>query len=176
MLRIRPYKTKDAIHIQTWIRDAKEHALWCANLMEYPMSEERLQAMHDEYSSQGEGCMFTALNTEGDPVGFFVIMRANYEINNAHLGFILIDPALRGQGYGKEMVHMAVRYCFYMLSTVSVTLKVYDINTSAHRCYQAVGFKTVTHNDQSLVFEGESWGTQDMIIIKKRYKQKGEFK
>lgn len=176
MLRIRPYKTTDAASIQNWIKNPREHALWCANLMDYPITDERMAAMHAEYNAQGEGGLFTGLNASGTPVGFFAVMRADYKINNAHLGFIIIDPAQRGQGYGKEIVHMAVRYCFYMLFTTSVTLKVYDMNEIAYRCYQTVGFKNVTHNDRSLVFEGESWGTQDMIIIKKGYKVKGEFK
>lgn len=176
MLRIRPYKSIDATSIQTWISDTKEHALWCANIMEYPITQERLDAMQTEYNSKNEGCMFTALNAVGNPIGFFAVMKVHYELNGAHLGFIIIDPALRGQGYGQELVHMAVRYCFYMLSTTSVTLKVYDINETAHRCYKAVGFIDVTHNDKSLVFEGESWGTRDMIITKNKYKLKGEFK
>lgn len=176
MLRIRPYKTTDAASIQNWIKTPKEHALWCANLMEYPITQERMAAMHAEYSAQGEGGLFTVLNIAGIPVGFFAVMKADYKINNAHLGFILIDPAQRGQGYGTEMMHMAVRYCFYMLLTTSVTLKVYDINEAARRCYQKVGFKSVTHNDRSLVFQGENWAAQDMIIIKKAYKLKGAFK
>ena len=174
MIRIRPYKTTDAASIQGWISNTKEHALWCANLIKYPVSQEQLETMHSKYNAQGEGGMFTALNTEGKPIGFFVVMRADYKTNNAHLGFIIIDPALRGQGYGKELVHMAVRYCFCMLHTASVTLKVYDINEVAHRCYRTVGFIDVTHNNKSLVFEGENWGTHDMIVTKKKYKRKGE--
>lgn len=174
MLRIRSYKTKDADKIQGWIRNTKEHALWCANLIDYPLTQERLNAIHTQYISEGEGGLFTALNPDGTPVGFFAVMRADYKINNAHLGFIIVDPALRGRGYGKQLVQMAVRYCFCMLLTTSVTLKVYDMNEAAHRCYLAVGFTDVSHNKQSLVFEGESWGTQDMIITKKKFKLKGE--
>ena len=174
MLRIRPYKTKDAQSIQTWIKSAKEHALWCANLIDYPLTQQGLDDMLAQYNTSGEGGMFTALSGDGKPVGFFTVMRADYKTNNAHLGFIIVDPALRGQGYGADLVHMAVRYCFCMLLTASVTLKVYDINEAAHRCYHSVGFTDVTHNKQSLVFEGESWGTHDMIITKKKYKRKGE--
>lgn len=174
MLRIRPYKTKDAEKIRGWIKDAKEHALWCGNLIDYPLTQERLNTMHTQYNSGGEGGMFTALNREGIPVGFFAIMHTDYKINNSHLGFIIVDPELRNRGYGRQMVQMAVRYCFCMLFTSSVTLKVYDINEAAHRCYRAAGFADVTHNDQALVFEGENWGAHDMIIIKKKFKLKGE--
>lgn len=174
MLRIRPYKTNDAEKIQGWIRNAEEHALWCANLIEYPLNQQRLNAMHTQYCSKGEGGMFTALNQEGMPVGFFAVMRADYKTNNAHLGFIIVDPELRGRGYGKQLVQSAVRYCFCMLFTSSVTLKVYDNNEPAHHCYRAVGFTDVRHNDRSLVFEGKNWGTYDMIIIKKKFRLKGE--
>jgi len=174
VLRIRPYKTKDAESIQTWIRTKEEHALWCANLIDFPLTEERMEVMRHEYNQHGEGGMYTALNTEGVPVGFFAVMRADYKTNNAHLGFIVVAPELRGHGYGKEIVHKAVHYCFCILSMSSVTLKVYDVNKAAYYCYQAVGFVDVTHNDRTLVFEGESWGSKDMIIKRSKYTRKGE--
>ena len=45
-MRLRPYiHSKDYDYIQNWITDERTHALWCANLIPYPMTEEKLQSV-----------------------------------------------------------------------------------------------------------------------------------
>ncbi len=168
MLRIRPYRSADGAAIQKWIRDEREHALWCANLIEYPPSAEALNRKRQEMETAGDGAMFTALDRSGAPVGFFAVMSLERLTNNAHLGFIVVEPDLRGKGVGLHMVSLAVRYCFELLSAGSITLKVYDQNEAARKCYKAAGFVEVTHNDRSLVFGDEQWGTWDMILTRRR--------
>ncbi len=167
-MRIRPYRSKDAASIKSWIRNETEHALWCANLFDYPLTTEALESKRAQMDDQTDGSLFTALDAKGAPIGFFAVMRADYTTNNAHLGFIIIAPDLRGAGLGMEMVRLAVHYCFNLLAVASVTLKVYDSNEKAHKCYKAIGFSDVSHNDKSLVFQGEKWGTWDMIITRRK--------
>ncbi len=169
MLRIRPYRSADGAAIQQWIRDEREHALWCANLIEYPPSAEALDRKRQEMEAAGDGAMFTALDRSGAPIGFFAVMSLELMTNNAHLGFIVVDPGLRGTGVGLQMVRLATRYCFELLSAGSITLKVYDQNEAARKCYQAAGFSEVTHNEKSLTFGDEQWGTWDMILTRKRH-------
>lgn len=38
-MRIRPYQNKDFDIISQWITDERSHALWCANLMTYPLEK-----------------------------------------------------------------------------------------------------------------------------------------
>ena len=168
MLRVRPYRSADAAAIQTWIRDEREHALWCANLIDYPPSALSLEQERSSLDAEGDGTMFTALDPTGIPVGFFAVMRLETRINNAHLGFIIVDPAMRSKGIGRRMVQLAVGYCFELLAADSITLKVYDQNDAARKCYKAAGFVDVAHNDKSLMFGKEKWGTWDMIITRKR--------
>jgi RimJ/RimL family protein N-acetyltransferase len=171
MLRVRPYRSADAAAIQTWIRDEREHALWCANLIDYPPSVDALDRKRMALDAEGYGTMFTALNAADIPVGFFAVMRLETRINNAHLGFIIVDPAMRGKRIGRHMVQLAAGYCFHLLGADSITLKVYDQNEAARKCYKAAGFVDVAHNDKSLMFGKEKWGTWDMIITRKRSKR-----
>src|SRR5665647_20336 len=103
MLRIRPYKYKDANAIPSWIKDEIEHAFWCANLFKYPLTVEDFENKRIELDSKDDSIFFTALDKNGIQVGLFSVMHFDYIINNAHLGFIILDPNFRGKGYGQEM-------------------------------------------------------------------------
>ena len=44
-MRIRPYiPDKDYEYVSKWIDDERTHALWCANLLPYPMTQ---KSFHD---------------------------------------------------------------------------------------------------------------------------------
>jgi len=38
-MRIRPYQNKDFNTISQWITEERSHALWCANLIPYPLEK-----------------------------------------------------------------------------------------------------------------------------------------
>lgn len=38
-MRIRPYQNKDFNTISPWITEERSHALWCANLIPYPLEK-----------------------------------------------------------------------------------------------------------------------------------------
>lgn len=43
-MRLRPYiHSKDYDYIHSWVTDERTNALWCANLVPYPMTAEKLQ-------------------------------------------------------------------------------------------------------------------------------------
>lgn len=42
-MRLRPYiHSKEYEYLHKWITDERTHALWCANLVPYPMTAEKL--------------------------------------------------------------------------------------------------------------------------------------
>ena len=44
-MRIRPYiESRDFASLETWIEDEKIHALWCADLIPYPVTKENFHA------------------------------------------------------------------------------------------------------------------------------------
>lgn len=45
-MRIRPYiENKDYKYIEKWIGDEKNHGLWCANLIPYPIIKQNLHVL-----------------------------------------------------------------------------------------------------------------------------------
>ena len=48
-MRLRPYiATKDYHTITQWIDDDRVHALWCANLIPYPITKESLNKLLEQ--------------------------------------------------------------------------------------------------------------------------------
>ena len=47
-MRIRPYQNKDFNTILQWITEERSHALWCANLIPYPLEKKGFDALLQE--------------------------------------------------------------------------------------------------------------------------------
>ena len=164
MLRLRPFKMSDAAHLINWMRDERSFKMWSADKFQYPLSEEQLKAYKEMYEADEFGWIFVALDEKGIPVGHFLMRMADYEKNSVHLGFIIVDPNIRGRGYGIEMVSLGVKYAFEILKVKRVTLGVFDTNPSAEACYKKVGFVTETYHKDVFSHEDEKWGIFNMAI------------
>ena len=75
------------------------------------------------------------------PAGFFTLRRPEPEKDELRFGFVILDPALRGRGLGKEMLRLAMEYAVRELKASRITLGVFANNPSARACYEAVGFR-----------------------------------
>ena len=161
MIRLRPYKTKDAYSIVNWISQREEFFLWCADLIDYPFNIESMNKLSDEFDKDDKGCLVTAIDNSGVPVGFAALSKADFESNNVHLGFVLVDNNLRGQRMGIQLIESVKKYCFDILNFDSITLKVFSNNTAAVKCYLSCGFnetsrQTVNFSSMNKQYEGIS--------------------
>jgi len=169
MLRLRPYKSCDAKYIVNWIDNEEDFVKWCANKITYPLTEESMKETKESFENNEKGWLFTALDEKGAPVGFIAMMNANYENESIHVGFVITDSSKRNNGFGKQMVNQAIRYAFEILNMSRVTLKVFDNNPSAHRCYQNVGFVDEKYLKNGFPYKDKMWGCYDMAIAKSLY-------
>lgn len=164
MIRLRPYKSSDAEYLIHWIKDERVFSMWCADRFTYPLTEEQLQKYKENYDNDEHGWIFTALNETGSPVGHLLMRAADYENQSVHLGFIVVNPDCRGQGYGKEMVSLAVNYAFEILKVKRVTLKVFENNRTARQCYQSCGFRDEAYHKDKFLYKEEKWSGYDMVV------------
>lgn len=58
-------------------------------------------------------------------------------------GFIIVDPEIRGKGYGKAMIQQGLKFAFQIYGAKKTSLGVFENNLSAYYCYKAVGFLDV---------------------------------
>jgi len=164
-MRIRPYLDKDFDNISQWITDERSHALWCANLIPYPLEKKSFDNLLQQMAERfGDGA-FVATTDEGRVIGFFCYS-VNLNTNEGMLKFIVIDSSLRNSGYGCEMLKLAMKYAFEISKVDAVHLNVFPENLGAKKCYQKVGFIERTLTENAFRFKEKSWGKCNMVITR----------
>ena len=158
MLRLRPYKKDDADAVVSWSKDARSFYQWSAGVMgDYPITLER-------FSFVDSLMAFTALDEE-KTIGFFALRNPGGKIDELRIGFVILDPKLRGLGKGKEMLKLAVKYAFEIYGAKRVSLGVFENNEPAYHCYKAAGFEDVILEEtETYKVLNEEWKCKEMAI------------
>ena len=156
MLRLRPYRNSDAETIVKWLGDERAFRQWCADRYDhYPINA---GDMNNYYQAAEEIFPMTVVDDRGI-VGHVTLRFADPERREIRLGFVIVDPAERGKGRGRELVQLAARYAIILLGAEKVSLAVFEDNTQAYTCYLAAGFRDVTEQTsrESYSVLGEDW-------------------
>ena len=158
MLGLRPYKREDADTILSWSQDERVFYQWSAGIMgKYPITRE-------EFGFVESLMAFTAFDENG-AVGFFTLRNPGGKTDELRMGFVIVDPGRRGCGTGKEMLSLGLRYAFDIYGARKVSLRVFENNEPAYRCYKAAGFKdAVPDRAESYPIMGEEWKCREMIL------------
>lgn len=164
-MRIRPYLNKDFDMISQWITDERTHALWCANLVAYPLEKKGFDDLLQQMEERFGDSPFVATTDDGKVVGFFCFS-VDLNTNEGMLKFVVVDNSIRNKGYGCEMLKLAVKYAFDIAKADAVHLNVFSENLGAKKCYQKVGFKERTLTENAFSFKDELWGRCNMIITR----------
>jgi len=168
-MRIRPYiESKDYAYIEKWIDDEKIHALWCANLIPYPITRENLHKFLEKSAIDWTDSAYVAMEGNGKIIGFFCYS-INVDDNTGFLKFIIVDRNKRGMGCGKEMLQLALQYAFYITGVNLVQLNVFEENTVAKHCYEKIGFIEESVSNGVFQYKDELWSRCHMIIEKSSF-------
>jgi len=106
---------------------------------------------------------FTAIDDEGKIVGHIMLRNPDPSKTVIRFGFVIVDDRLRGKGYGKQMLQLAIQKATNEFGAKKITLGVFDNNPSAFHCYESVGFK-ITGSDTYLI-DGKEWTEKEMELI-----------
>ena len=156
MLRLRPYKKDDAETIMSWIKDEKAFYKWTAGILgEYPISVEQFNAVSNLMA-------FTAID-DNEIIGFFTMRRPNEFFEELRFGFAIVDSEKRGQGYGKKMLELGLKYAKEIFGATKVSLGVFENNKSAYFCYKVIGFEDVSQDEnEKYTVMGEEWNCLEL--------------
>ena len=165
-MRLRPYKPCDGDVIASWLTDEQTFAMWSAYRYQYPMTGEQFNARLDCARDNPCEFMMTALNDDGEPVGYFLLRNADWELNSVHMGFIVVNAGRRGKGYGTQMLTLAKHFCFDILGMERITLGVFEPNERARRCYERLGFTPYAVEDADFEYRGQRWKVIEMECLK----------
>lgn len=167
MLRLRPYKACDAAAIVSWSEDEAAFRRWSADRFPaYPITAEDLNQHYDAMDGSDSFFEFAAFDDSG-PLGHLIMRFTDDEKTTLRFGFVIVDPRKRGQGYGREMMNLAVRYAFDFLKVKKITLGIFENNLPAYRCYRAAGFRETPDCGTTWYTIGtENWKCIEMIQTK----------
>lgn len=165
MLRLRPYKNCDAEYIVKWIPDEFAFRQWCADRYEhYPICAADINRQYSELADADNFYEMTAFD-EGGIVGHLIMRFTDEQKSILRFGFVIVDNTKRGQGYGKEMLRLSLKYAFEILKVKKVTLGVFENNPSAYGCYKSVGFtEVVTEEPEYYHVLGQDWKCVEMEL------------
>jgi len=105
---------------------------------------------------------FTAIDDDGHVVGHIMLRYPDPSKTVIRFGFVIIDDRLRGKGYGKQLLQLAIQEAIHKFGAKKITLGVFDNNPSALHCYESVGFKVISTD--SYFIDGEEWTEKEMGI------------
>lgn len=144
MLRLRPCKPADVDILLSWWegKDRDIFLKWSAGKFSYPLTREQLEDYYETWvQKENNGWIMTALDEEGRMAGQLLMRLADYKTETIRFGFIVVDPKVRGQGYGHQMITLALKYAGEILGMKTVTLGVFENNLQARNCYESAGFR-----------------------------------
>ena len=139
---LRNYKKEDAPIVAGWLRSEEELYKWSADRFnKFPLSGEDINENYAPQLETGRFIPLTAIDDNGEAVGHFIIRYPRDDDDSSvRFGFVIIDPALRGKGYGKELLRLGTEYVKKNLNATRIDLGVFENNESARHCYEAAGF------------------------------------
>lgn len=165
-MRLRPYiACKDFDEIKNWISDERTHAMWCANLIHFPIDQDNFEAVINEFAKRFSDSPYVATSEDGKLIGFFCYS-VNLETNEGMLKFVVTNPEYRGRGFGKAMLQLAVKYAFEITKVNAVHLNVFPENERAKKCYESVGFCERRNEENAFAYKDELWDKCNMVIHK----------
>ncbi len=168
MIRLRPYKDSDAPALIKWNSDERVMAKCFVDHLRYPLTPEQCGAYREKHEKEERSWLLTALDEEYRTVGHLMVCLIPEE-NRIHLGHVMVDPALRGHGLGKEMMRAALKYAFFVMGAERVTLSVFEDNEPARRCYLSAGFRERGYEPARFTYKEEKWGVYFMEIPRKDF-------
>ena len=168
-MRIRPYiENKDYKYLENWIDNEKIHALWCANLISYPITKDKLHAFLEKNAIDWTDSAYVATEDDGTVIGFFCYS-INVNDNSGFLKFVIVDNSIRGKVYGKKMLQLALQYAFQITGVELVQLNVFEENIAAKQCYRKLGFIEKNISKDVFSYKDKLWSRCHMIIQNPRF-------
>lgn len=172
-MKLRAYEQADAGIICQWLKSEKELYQWSADRFnKFPLTAQDINENYAPQIRTGRFFPLTALDEENHVIGHFIIRYPREDDNaSVRLGFVILNPAYRGKGCGKEMLRLGVRYAKEHLHAARVDLGVFANNDSAppKHCYEAVGFREFSRRECELPIS--VWECIDMELYPERARE-----
>lgn len=133
--------------LASWITDAAACKRWAGSRVTFPFSAFELPQL----LVVAGAVSYTLADGSHAPCGFG--QHWLHKSGAAHLGRIIVSPALRGKGYGRELVNQLKVRALQVTGASAVSLNVYRDNFVALNLYRSLGFAPIeSESTQAALF------------------------
>ncbi|MDD5935886.1 MAG: GNAT family N-acetyltransferase [Clostridiales bacterium] len=142
MVNLQLMKKEEIVKVLDWNMNTVEFLEQWSNFT-YPLTKE-------QYEERMESKDFVVYSIYDDTtmIGTIQMFQMDSERKYTKVGCFLINPELRGKGYGEQAMNAVLHKIFTEkpegLGYKTVALNVWDYNNGAQRCYEKCGFKKVS--------------------------------
>jgi diamine N-acetyltransferase len=159
-ISIGPFVPEDFAAVFCWINDVAAARL---DLAYRPIDMMTHQQWWQGLGKDPSKVVF-AIRKTSDPaiIGFVQIAGINSVHRSAEMGIRIGEEKNRGQGYGKEVLGLALDYCWSHLNLNRVQLTVFKNNVRAIGAYKAAGFRKEGRMRKAAFIDGD-W--VDLILM-----------
>ena len=162
MIQLEPFTKNDFAQLIAWVDTEEQLMQFAGPLLHFPLRAAQLEIYIKEKRRYAFKVVHLSTNNN---IGHAEIYLSNKNV--ASLCRILIgDPALRGKGYGYQVLKQLLTISFTQLNVQKAMLNVFDWNTSAIRCYEKAGFSIDETNTQQREVNGKKWTAMNMTLNK----------
>lgn len=116
------------------------------------------QTMDDKFN-----LLFNVINNDGQSIGHCQIIRLDQKNHKASIARLLIYEEYRAKGLGKLMIQELLSFA-KSIGLKYITLRVFDFNISAIKCYEYIGFKKTFEEYLNIKDLKEKWKIISMEI------------
>ncbi len=137
MYQFIPLDSTHAEEIVKWNdnRDAAFLTQWAGRGFTYPITKEQVVNDAADVSSAAFAILY-----KKELIGTIALMAMNEKTGAGYIGHYLLDPNKTGKGHGTASMREFIRFCFGVLKLNELSLRVFDYNLPAIRCYEKNGY------------------------------------
>ena len=162
MISLEKFTEDDFNRLINWIKSEDDLILFAGPNFKFPLTKQQLS----EYITNDNRKVFKVLDKKSkEVIGHCELNDINQSTKNARVCRMLIgDESKRNKGYGGKVLKELIRIAFNELLLNNITLKVYEKNTSAIKCYKNCGFEVKGKIHKSMVGDGKYWSAYIMSL------------
>ncbi len=136
-IRLRAIERRDIPTFVRWFNDP-EVRQYLEMLM--PMSQAQEERWFEAYLDKGDSHIWGIETLDGSLIGNLGLSSIDWQNRQAVLGIVIGEKEYWDNGYGTEAITTLLRFAFEEMNLHRVSLRVFDYNQRAIRCYEKCGF------------------------------------
>jgi len=142
---------RDYPQLISWISSEEFNYLWGGPVYKYPLTIKQITA----HVSKAEVTPLMLRDNELE-IGYIELHRES-ESTYRLCRVLIADESVRGKGYGKVLVNLAIDHAKKAFNATTINLAVFEHNQNAVNCYQSLGFNVIRKEAGLRSFNGDRW-------------------